>query len=67
MGKKILFSPIGNTDPIKYFHDGSMHSYCQSIPADEIYLYLTKRMLVTSMRKITVCQTVELLGEQLNQ
>ena len=24
MGKKYLFSPVGNTDPIKYFHDGSL-------------------------------------------
>ena len=24
MGKKYLFSPIGNTDPIKYLYDGSM-------------------------------------------
>ena len=24
MAKKYLFSPIGNTDPIKYLYDGSM-------------------------------------------
>ena len=29
MGKKYLFSPVGNTDPIKYFHDGSLLHICR--------------------------------------
>ena len=29
MAKKYLFSPIGNTDPIKYLYDGSMIHICR--------------------------------------
>lgn len=28
MGKRILFSPVGGTDPIKYCSDGSMLHIC---------------------------------------
>lgn len=66
MGKKILFSPIGNTDPIKYFHDGSMLHIARVYQPDEIYLYLTKEMLVHHEKDNRYVRTVELLGEQLN-
>ena len=66
MGKKILFSPIGNTDPIKYFHDGSMLHIARVYQPDEIYLYLTKEMLVHHDKDNRYVRTVELLGEKLN-
>ena len=44
MGKKILFTPIGNTDPIKYLHDGSMLHISRHYKPDVIYLYFTKEM-----------------------
>ena len=39
MGKKYLFSPIGNTDPIKYLYDGSMLHRCRYYEPDVVYLY----------------------------
>lgn len=44
MGKKYLFSPIGNTDPIKYLYDGSMLHICRYYEPDVVYLYLSKEM-----------------------
>ena len=45
MEKKILFSPVGNTDPIKYFSDGSMIHIARVYQPDVIYLYLSKEIL----------------------
>ena len=45
MAKKYLFSPIGNTDPIKYLYDGSMIHICRYYQPDVVYLYLSKEMM----------------------
>ena len=44
MGKLYLFSPVGNTDPIKYLYDGSMLHICRVYKPDVVYLYLSKEM-----------------------
>ena len=66
MGKRILFSPIGGTDPIKYQRDGSLLHICRVYQPDEIYLYLSKEMLSRSEKDDRYCKTIELLGEKLN-
>lgn len=47
MGKTILFTPIGGTDPIgmKTVRDGSMLHICRWYQPDEVYMYLSKEML----------------------
>lgn len=45
MGKKILFSPIGTTDPIKNYRDGSMLHICRKYKPDLVYLYLSSEMM----------------------
>ena len=45
MGKRILFSPVGGTDPIKYCSDGSMLHICRHYQPDEVVLYLSKEMI----------------------
>jgi len=47
MGKRILFSPIGGTDPISQnnFHDGSMLHIIRCYKPDIVYLYMSKEML----------------------
>lgn len=45
MSKRILFSPVGGTDPIKYLRDGSMLHICRHYRPDIIYLYLSHEML----------------------
>lgn len=42
---KILFSPIGTTDPIAGYHDGSMLHIARVYQPDVIYLYLSEEML----------------------
>lgn len=42
--KRILFSPVGGTDPISNFSDGSMLHICRVFQPDIVYLYLSKEM-----------------------
>lgn len=44
MNKKILFSPIGGTDPISNFRDGSLLHICRVYKPDEVYLFFSKEM-----------------------
>ena len=66
MGKKYLFSPIGNTDPIKYLYDGSMLHICRYYKPDVVYLYLSKEMMENHRRDNRYVETLNLLGEFLN-
>lgn len=65
MGKTILFSPIGNTDPIKYQHDGSMLHICRKYQPDTVYLYLSKEILRHHEADNRYVKSLELLGEKL--
>ncbi len=42
--QKILFSPLGGTDPISNFRDGSMLHICRIYKPDIVILYLSKEM-----------------------
>lgn len=42
--KKILFSPIGGTDPISNFKDGAMLHICRVYQPDVVWLYMSKEM-----------------------
>ena len=66
MGKVYLFSPIGNTDPIKYSRDGSMLHIARIYKPDVIYLYLSKEMVDNQKLDQRYTKTLELLGEKLN-
>lgn len=65
VGKTILFSPIGNTDPIKYWHDGSMLHIARVYRPDVVYLYLSKEMIVHHEKDNRYVKTLNLLGEKL--
>lgn len=65
MGKTYLFSPIGNTDPIKYFYDGSMLHICRYYQPDVVYLYLSNEMIQHHERDNRYVRSIELLGEKL--
>ena len=41
---KVLFSPVGTTDPIRKHRDGSMLHICRYYQPDKVYLYLSKEM-----------------------
>lgn len=66
MSKKILFSPVGGTDPIKYFSDGSMLHICRHYRPDVVYLYLSHEMMEYHRQDNRYVATIHLLGEYLN-
>lgn len=41
---KVLFSPVGSTDPIRNMHDGSMLHIIRHYKPDKIYLFLSHEM-----------------------
>lgn len=42
---KILFTPVGDTDPVRGYHDGGMlHILRHYAPVDRIFVFLTKEM-----------------------
>ena len=66
MARKYLFSPIGNTDPIKYLYDGSMIHICRYYQPDVVYLYLSKEMMENHKKDNRYVKTLELLGKFLH-
>ncbi len=65
MGRKILFSPIGGTDPIRYKRDGSMLHICRHYQPDLVYLYLSHEMMEFHRKDNRYIDAVERLGEHL--
>ena len=47
MSKRILFSPVGGTDPISStnMHDGSLLHICRYYRPDVVYLYMSGEIL----------------------
>lgn len=62
MGKKILFSPIGSTDPIRYCWDGSMLHICRHYLPDIVYLYMSHEMMEIHRKDNRYVDSIERLG-----
>lgn len=60
-----LFSPVGNTDPIKYFHDGSLVHICRVYKPDIVYLYMSKEILEHHNKDNRYVKTLEHLSQKL--
>ncbi len=65
MGKTVLFSPVGNTDPIRDCYDGGMLHICRHYRPDVVYLYLSKEMLEHHRRDNRYVATIRLLEEKI--
>lgn len=65
MGKRILFSPIGGTDPIRYKRDGSMLHICRHYQPDVVYLYLSHEMMEFHREDNRYVKAIQFLGELL--
>lgn len=65
MSRRILFSPIGGTDPIRYFHDGSMLHICRYYKPDLVYLYMSHEMLENHRADNRYVATLQMLGKHL--
>jgi len=61
--KKILFSPVGGTDPITNQRDGAMLHICRNEKPDEIYLYMSKEMCEFSDLDNRYIYCIDKLGE----
>ena len=61
--KKILFSPIGTTDPISNFRDGAMLHICRYLDIDKVYLYLSKEVYGYHEHDNRYVYCLEKLGE----
>lgn len=66
MSRKILFSPIGGTDPIKGFRDGSMLHICRHYLPDIVYLYLSHEMMEYHRKDNRYIDAIERLGVHLS-
>ncbi len=61
---RILFSPIGGSDPIRNFRDGSMLHICRNYLPDKVYLYLSYEMYVHHKRDDRYLYSIRKLEEQ---
>lgn len=66
MNQKILFSPVGGTDPIKYCRDGSLLHICRHYRPDVVYLYLSHEILEKHREDNRYVDSLEKLGRLLN-
>ena len=62
---KILFSPVGMTDPIRYFKDGALLNICRKYRPDKVYLYMSKEVLRFHDKDDRYRYCLEQLGELL--
>ena len=63
---RILFSPVGGSDPIKRMLDGPMLHCCRVYKPDIVYLYFTQSMLEYENKDQRYTWALEKLGEKLN-
>lgn len=65
--KKILFSPVGGTDPISNFRDGALLHICRVYQPDIIYLYLSKEMCDFQEKDDRYRYCLKKLGEKIHK
>lgn len=66
MNRKILFTPVGGTDPISNFKDASILHICRIYKPDEIYMFLSKEMYENHIEDNRYIYCLDKLGEMLN-
>ncbi len=69
MGKTILFSPVGGTDPIhmRNMSDGSMLHICRYYQPDEVILYMSKEIIAYHEADDRYQKAIHKLGELQNK
>jgi CRISPR type III-A/MTUBE-associated protein Csm6 len=63
---KILFSPIGGSDPIRNYHDGSMLHICRNYLPDRVVLYLSGEMYQHHVQDNWYVYCLEELGTKMS-
>ena len=64
---KILFSPLGMTDPIRFFKDGAALNVARKYQPDVIYLYMSKEIVQKHKEDNRYVYSFEKLGELLGK
>lgn len=67
MNRTILFSPVGMTDPIRYFRDGAMLNIIRNYAPDIVYLYMSKEILLHHRADDRYVYSVNKLAEVLGK
>ena len=62
---RVLFSPIGGTDPISNCRDGAMLHICRVYKPDIVYLHMSKEMLEFQRQNDRYRYCIKKLGEKL--
>ncbi|MBQ9886808.1 MAG: hypothetical protein IJM37_08140 [Lachnospiraceae bacterium] len=62
---KVLFSPIGGTDPISNYRDGAMLHICRIYRPDKVYLYLSKEMCEYHDKDNRYVKAINYLAEEI--
>lgn len=62
---RVLFSPVGGTDPIRYLYDGSMLHICRYYRPDKVILYLSSEMVEKHREDDRYVRTLNMLGDSL--
>ena len=62
---KVLFSPLGKTDPISNRRDGSMLHICRIYQPDKVYLYMSSEILKDHEMDNRYIYCLEQLGKKL--
>ena len=62
---RVLFSPIGGTDPIRYLYDGSMLHICRYYKPDKVILYLSSEMVEKHREDNRYVRTLNMLGDSI--
>lgn len=65
MNKKILFTPVGGTDPVSNFKDASILHICRIYRPDKIYLFFSKEMYENHLEDNRYLYCLDKLGEML--
>lgn len=63
---RVLFSPVGSTDPISNYRDGAMLHICRLYRPDKVYLYLSKEMNEYHQLDNRYCSAIRMLEDELN-
>lgn len=65
--KRILFTPIGGTDPIRGSYDGAFIHISRVFKPDKVYMYLSKEMVEKEENDHRYTKTLELLSKHINK
>ncbi len=65
--KRILFSPLGLTDPISNFRDGAMLNICRFNDIDKVYMYMSKEIYEYHCHDNRYLYCLDKLGEMLGK